>query len=82
MDEVLRLARLPIYRMKTIRILHMYLEWREVRTARKKPKKGIVWAVHHAHSHQSGNPTIDTFFGAYDHNFVSSLTLAAWTKPG
>ena len=36
----------------------MYLEWREVRTARKKPKKGIAWVVHHACSHQSGNPTL------------------------
>ena len=35
----------------------MYLEWREVRTARKKPKKGIARAVHRARSHQSGNPT-------------------------
>ena len=56
-DGVLRRARLPIYCMKTIRILHTYLEWREVRTVRKKPKKGIVRAVHRARSHQSGNPT-------------------------
>ena len=56
-DGVLRLARLPIYCMKAIRILHTYLEWREVRTVRKKPKRGIALAVHRACSHQSGNPT-------------------------
>ena len=35
----------------------MCLEWREVRIARKKPKKEIVWAVHCICLHQSGNPT-------------------------
>ena len=56
MDGVLQLARLLIQCIKTIRILYMYLKWKEVIIARKKPKKRIVQAVHRTHSHQSRNP--------------------------
>ena len=38
----------------------MYLGWREVRTTKEEPKKGMVWAGHYdrARSHRSNIPTI------------------------